>query len=516
MSILLDALKKASEEKKAKDEGPQAASVGSVEIKESFVEKKIEEIISPMTQKETIEPEKIVLNLESDEKIKKEQQPSIVFPDAEEVPLVMAIEEDLESVLEKKPEKKGVNQLFEEEVAVNHVNESAKADNADWSLSQIPGYQQYNPIEQDQKKSKKILGFFSFQNKEKSKEKKNKSLRVFFFIGLFLVFLFAIVFFALFYYDSQLQGQDRDLMRYHLKSVQKNNVEVNNRSHLNDKTTNRQSEQATENIKDDANHTALACLTPDTDKKLEEVNENANKSSKLDKLKPKAKTPSKIRDKATTKKPKKVLKKLKNNKIIIKKQIENEIEKLAFDAYQRGNLTKAKTLYSQALDKRSDNILALSGMAAIATKQGEISSAIKYYKAVLSTEPTNKMAQSALISLRSSSLDKGYKEKVESEIIKDPNNPVLKFALGNYFAKNKDWLAAQKQFFSASSLEPSNQNYALNLAVSMDRIGMYSQALNFYQRALTLSKIQGASFNVTAVNQRINVLSEHIKADVDG
>ena len=450
---------------------------------------------------------------------------AILTTPVEEPPFVMVIEDETT----KPVEKKGINQLFEEQPETlvadnvtstenNHVKKAVEADNSDWSLSQIPGYQQYNPtVEQPQKESKKILGFFSSQKKTKNKEKKRKSIRVLLILGLFLIFIFVIIFFALFYYDSLQRGQDDELMKFNLRTPVNNKMAMNNRTNLNnDITDNRIKNGAPESDKDSAKEgvsdaNSLACLT------INQLDNTKNSSKNLDKddvsVIQKAKSPSKsVKGELKTpfktrNKPKKTNKK----SIVIKKHATNQSEKLAFDAYQRGDLVKAKRLYSDVLKEHSDNVLALSGMGAIATERGDISGAIQYYQAVLNVEPTNRLAQSALLSLRASNASESSKEKLAEGLIKNPNDPVLLFALGNHFASKKNWIEAQKQFFAASSLEPSNQNYALNLAISMDRLGRYPEALSFYKRAVSLSEIQGATFGVDSVNKRIKALSAHIQ-----
>jgi uncharacterized protein HemY len=68
-------------------------------------------------------------------------------------------------------------------------------------------------------------------------------------------------------------------------------------------------------------------------------------------------------------------------------------------------------------------------------------------------------------------------------LAKNPNDANLHVALGNLYAEQNQWPAAQQAYFDAYSLNGSADN-AFNLAVSLDQMGKPKLALPYYQRAL--------------------------------
>ena len=78
------------------------------------------------------------------------------------------------------------------------------------------------------------------------------------------------------------------------------------------------------------------------------------------------------------------------------------------------------------------------------------------------------------------------------------------------FAKQKRWPEAQQAFFNAYTLDSSNPDYVLNLAVSLDQIGQYATALDYYQTAIELSRHSPARFESETVHDRIRVLNQTV------
>src|SRR5690606_22588549 len=87
-----------------------------------------------------------------------------------------------------------------------------------------------------------------------------------------------------------------------------------------------------------------------------------------------------------------------------------------------------------------------------------------------------------------------------------PEAAYLRFALGNWYARQARWADAQQAYFEAVRLDADNADYVFNLAVSLDRMGQEQAALGHYQRALTLADGGSASFNPSAVLERIGEL----------
>ena len=73
------------------------------------------------------------------------------------------------------------------------------------------------------------------------------------------------------------------------------------------------------------------------------------------------------------------------------------------------------------------------------------------------------------------------------------------------------WAAAQQAFFDAYRLNTANPDYALNLAISLDHIGQYETALDYYKAALDLSDKAPSRFEPSSVSARIDKLNNSVK-----
>ncbi len=155
----------------------------------------------------------------------------------------------------------------------------------------------------------------------------------------------------------------------------------------------------------------------------------------------------------------------------------------AFQAYQAGEHVLAEGLYQQVLAQVPRNVDALLGLAAIAQQGGENALAMQYYQRALVIEPENALAHAALSDFMAT-------EEVESHLKRwlqrQQDSPSLHLALGNYYARQLRWGEAQQAYFSAYRLHPRHVLVSFNLAVSLEQLGQKSQALMFYQRALSL------------------------------
>jgi tetratricopeptide (TPR) repeat protein len=179
-----------------------------------------------------------------------------------------------------------------------------------------------------------------------------------------------------------------------------------------------------------------------------------------------------------------------------------------YAAYAAGDLAAARSEYEQALRDEPTNRDALLGLGAIDVRSGRYESAEALYLRVLQIEPRDPQAQAALISLRSGRSDPlATESRVKSLLAADPSAHALNFALGNQLARQNRWAEAQQEYFKAYTAEPENADFAYNLAVSLDHMRQPRQALDYYQRAISLSQKRGASFDVAAAKTRASELS---------
>jgi tetratricopeptide (TPR) repeat protein len=175
-----------------------------------------------------------------------------------------------------------------------------------------------------------------------------------------------------------------------------------------------------------------------------------------------------------------------------------------YTAYVGGDLGAARGAYQDALRDEPSNRDALLGLAALDVRAGRLEAAEAAYLRLLQTDPRDAHAQAALIALRGGRADPVSTEsRVKVMLAENPAAHVLNFTLGNQLAQQGRWAEAQQEYFKAFAAEPDNADFAYNLAVSLDHLRQPKLALEYYQRALSLAKARGASFDMAAAQSRV-------------
>lgn len=199
-------------------------------------------------------------------------------------------------------------------------------------------------------------------------------------------------------------------------------------------------------------------------------------------------------------------------KISIVKQLNidplEEILNKAYSAYIKAAYDEAEVLYSQALLQDSKQRDALLGKAAIATVSSRHEEAASLYKQILKYHPKDTLALAALVDLQKKSPGLSDESNLKILIRDKPEDAHLYFSLGRVYAKQKQWASAQKEFFNAYSRDSMNGDYAFNLAVSLDHLGKQQAALSYYNKALALAEQQPVQFNEKSVLDRVQKLSD--------
>ncbi len=189
---------------------------------------------------------------------------------------------------------------------------------------------------------------------------------------------------------------------------------------------------------------------------------------------------------------------------------ENIKIKEAFKAYQQGQYAIAKSFYLDVIKTEPDNRDAHLGLAALATLDNDRSSAYSHYVHLLELNPADALALNSLVALSNNPDPVSDESVIKTLIQKEGDLPYLHFSLGNIYAKQLRWAEAQQAFFDAYRLDTTNPDYVVNLAISLDHIGQYGTALDYYKTAIELSENNQARFDSRSVNNRILTLSEII------
>jgi len=188
----------------------------------------------------------------------------------------------------------------------------------------------------------------------------------------------------------------------------------------------------------------------------------------------------------------------------------------AYSALTRGDYAQAKKLYAQLVGVTPLSLDAQLGLAAASARSGDNALAARHYRRVLELDPRNSMAIAGLLAVSESvgvgaGAGGGTKSEapgqLEAElkvlIYKDPNAASLQFSLGNLYASQRRWTEAQQAFFEAYRLDADNADYLYNLAVSLDQLNQSRLALDYYQKSLAQALKAGAQFDRSVVQRRI-------------
>jgi tetratricopeptide (TPR) repeat protein len=182
----------------------------------------------------------------------------------------------------------------------------------------------------------------------------------------------------------------------------------------------------------------------------------------------------------------------------------------AYLALEAGRLEKAESLYRAVLQSDEHNIDALLGLAAIALQHGNAQQAIGFYDRALELEPRNTVAQAGLIALIGQADPQMSESRLKQLIAREPS-AFLHFSLGNLYAQQNQWPAAQQAYFQAYEMQPDNADYAYNLAIGLEHLNQPKLALTYYRKALDISFKKGrVNFDQKRVIERIGQLSAQV------
>lgn len=177
----------------------------------------------------------------------------------------------------------------------------------------------------------------------------------------------------------------------------------------------------------------------------------------------------------------------------------------AWSALQAGDAPRAEALYRETLASDARSVDALLGLGALAARGGRREEARDLFRQVQRLDPRNPTAAAALAALPGSAAGAGTESDLKTRLREQPTAAALHFALGLRYVADARWPDAQLAFFEAVRHEPTNPDYAFNLAVSLDRLGQAGPAASYYERALALA-VGHQQFDTAAARARLEAL----------
>lgn len=182
----------------------------------------------------------------------------------------------------------------------------------------------------------------------------------------------------------------------------------------------------------------------------------------------------------------------------------------AYKSFKDGDYRLARKHYTTVLEHHPDNRDALLGLAAISVQQRDLEQAYRHYLYLLRLNPKDIVANAAVYNLQSlagGDIDEsGLKLLLDGE----PSSAQAHFSLANNYARKSRWIEAQQAYFHAFSADNRNAVYAFNLAVSLEHLGKQSAALDYYQKARALSSNSVGTLDQTRLAARIETLSKKL------
>lgn len=178
----------------------------------------------------------------------------------------------------------------------------------------------------------------------------------------------------------------------------------------------------------------------------------------------------------------------------------------AYQALERGQLNDAERLYRQALATEPRNVDAMIGLGSTLTQQNRADAATQMYLRALEIDPRNSYAQAGLLSIGGRADPQAAEARLKQLIAREPS-AYLYFTLGNLYAEQNQWAAAQGAYFQAFNMAPDNPDYAFNLAIGLEHLSQPRLALDYYRRAVSIAQSRGnAQFALPPVQTRIRSL----------
>ncbi|MCY7389710.1 MAG: hypothetical protein LH481_16910 [Burkholderiales bacterium] len=181
---------------------------------------------------------------------------------------------------------------------------------------------------------------------------------------------------------------------------------------------------------------------------------------------------------------------------------------IAYQSLANGDYALAQRQYSKLVLAEPLNVDAHLGLATAAARGGNGAMAARHYRQVLALDPRNGLAIMGLVALNEGAQPASLEIELKTLIGRNPDAAPLHFALGNLYAGGRRWTEAQQAYFEAFRIDAANPDYLFNLAVSLDQLRQTRLALEYYRRAEAVALAKGGGqFDRATVARRIKELS---------
>lgn len=541
MSVLLDALKKAAEEKKNADKSTIETISASAEV--SDAETDTPDSVSGISAQNsesslsTHSADKLNLTLSpkletSDETITTEESSS-----TEETAALLAALDSDEASMVSDSNVSNENQVTEESVTSESSFQSSSLktptsknkEDFEWSMDDLPAYSETNEtVPAPSYDSTAPLEHNPILTKGENappKPSKKRSASFGVIVSLFVLLMFiGIGFYGMLYYQEQSDQLELSMKKYALEkfevapvklpinSQSSNHLESATNSKNNVENTNVQADNLLAEATKDS-FTKDGVNTGNSQDVVLKGNDSQGEILATESNNRLAKSPAQQINKSTRTS---VQAKVSSaSKAVKNKLIKQDVAQFnvvttqtilfqGYEYYSAQNYPLAMEAFNSVLQKDSKNKNALIGLGAISASTGDNLSAVGYYQRVLEFSPNNLDALEAIANLSGElELDEQWNRDLLEMANEYPDSSVLQYASGNIYAKENDWLQAQKHYFNAHAMAPNNPDYLLNLAISFDHLGKYDLAIKFYTQALGFAATVPINFDQSMVRDRL-------------
>ncbi len=182
----------------------------------------------------------------------------------------------------------------------------------------------------------------------------------------------------------------------------------------------------------------------------------------------------------------------------------------AYQALAMGLNESAQASYRQALTQNPRDRDALIGLASLARQAGQTDAAQHHYEHLLHLDPQDHEAFAGLALLHAPANPALWEARLrQRSTALAHRSPALLQAWAHICAMQSHWSEAQMLFFRLASQQPTQARHLFNLAVSLEHLGKYSTARNYYRQAMRAEETTpGDGFNPEIAQARLLALEE--------